>query len=119
MADAHGSGPCVRKDVGVQLPPCPPQRPRKRWPAAPKIATLPTVLLTIPLSALAQRLSLIGFVLVEQTELGVLVQKSRWDAPFAVGLALLGQLPIGDVDLGREDHFEDFVAYGARVHIER
>src|SRR5690349_5051208 len=23
MADAHGSGPCVRKDVGVQLPPCP------------------------------------------------------------------------------------------------
>ena len=21
MADAHGSGPCVRKDVGVQLPP--------------------------------------------------------------------------------------------------
>src|SRR5687767_3235136 len=22
MADAHGSGPCVRKDVGVQLPPC-------------------------------------------------------------------------------------------------
>ncbi len=24
MADAHGSGPCVRKDVGVQLPPCPP-----------------------------------------------------------------------------------------------
>jgi hypothetical protein len=25
MADAHGSGPCVRKDVGVQLPPCPPQ----------------------------------------------------------------------------------------------
>jgi hypothetical protein len=45
-------------------------------------------LLTIPLSALAQRLSLIGFVLVEQTERGVLVQKSRWDAPFAVGLAL-------------------------------
>ena len=33
-------------------------------------------LLTIPLSALAQRLSLIGFVLVEQTERGVLVQKS-------------------------------------------
>ena len=27
MADAHGSGPCVRKDVGVQLPPCPPSRP--------------------------------------------------------------------------------------------
>src|SRR3712207_1455351 len=26
MADAHGSGPCVRKDVGVQLPPCPPAR---------------------------------------------------------------------------------------------
>src|SRR4051812_2064151 len=25
MADAHGSGPCVRKDVGVQLPPCPPE----------------------------------------------------------------------------------------------
>src|SRR3954470_18844176 len=24
MADAHGSGPCVRKDVGVQLPPRPP-----------------------------------------------------------------------------------------------
>src|SRR5690349_2774108 len=24
MADAHGSGPCVRKDVGVQLPPSPP-----------------------------------------------------------------------------------------------
>src|SRR5664279_5055874 len=23
MADAHGSGPCVRKDVGVQLPPYP------------------------------------------------------------------------------------------------
>ena len=23
MADAHGSGPCVRKDVGVQLPPRP------------------------------------------------------------------------------------------------
>jgi hypothetical protein len=23
MADAHGSGPCVRKDVGVQLPPSP------------------------------------------------------------------------------------------------
>src|SRR5213078_4353865 len=36
MADAHGSGPCVRKDVGVQLPPCPhtilgntPDRPRR------------------------------------------------------------------------------------------
>src|SRR5690606_9371535 len=28
MADAHGSGPCVRKDVRVQLPPRPPQRPR-------------------------------------------------------------------------------------------
>jgi hypothetical protein len=27
MADAHGSGPCVRKDVGVQLPPC----PRQSW----------------------------------------------------------------------------------------
>lgn len=29
MADAHGSGPCVRKDVGVQLPPRPslPRRP--------------------------------------------------------------------------------------------
>jgi hypothetical protein len=27
MADAHGSGPCVRKDVGVQLPPCPRSRP--------------------------------------------------------------------------------------------
>ena len=25
MADAHGSGPCVRKDVGVQLPPCAPR----------------------------------------------------------------------------------------------
>src|SRR3954447_2340700 len=24
MADAHGSGPCVRKDVRVQLPPRPP-----------------------------------------------------------------------------------------------
>ena len=24
MADAHGSGPCIRKDVGVQLPPRPP-----------------------------------------------------------------------------------------------
>jgi hypothetical protein len=24
MADAHGSGPCVRKDVGVQVPPRPP-----------------------------------------------------------------------------------------------
>src|SRR5665213_2005389 len=24
MADAHGSGPCVREDVGVQLPPRPP-----------------------------------------------------------------------------------------------
>ena len=36
MADAHGSGPCVRKDVGVQLPPCPPsttQRPRPRLAA--------------------------------------------------------------------------------------
>jgi hypothetical protein len=28
MADAHGSGPCVRKDVGVQLPPCPPIKVR-------------------------------------------------------------------------------------------
>ena len=28
MADAHGSGPCVRKDVGVQLPP----RPQPRAP---------------------------------------------------------------------------------------
>ena len=27
MADAHGSGPCIREDVGVQLPPRPP-RPR-------------------------------------------------------------------------------------------
>jgi hypothetical protein len=27
MADAHGSGPCVRKDVGVQLPP----RPHRYW----------------------------------------------------------------------------------------
>jgi hypothetical protein len=26
MADAHGSGPCVRKDVGVQLPPRPPRK---------------------------------------------------------------------------------------------
>ena len=23
MADAHGSGPCVREDVGVQVPPRP------------------------------------------------------------------------------------------------
>jgi hypothetical protein len=45
----------------------------------------------------------------------VLVQKSRWDPPFAVGLALLDQLPIGDVDLGREEHFEEFVAYGASL----
>src|SRR5215475_4875309 len=28
-ADAHGSGPCVRKDVRVQIPP----RPLYRWPA--------------------------------------------------------------------------------------
>src|SRR5690242_20184250 len=28
MADAHGSGPCVRKDVGVQLPPRPPASTR-------------------------------------------------------------------------------------------
>src|ERR1700712_4310420 len=27
MADAHGSGPCIRKDVGVQLPPRPPPPP--------------------------------------------------------------------------------------------
>src|SRR5258706_2043853 len=27
MADAHGSGPCVRKDVRVQLPCSPPARP--------------------------------------------------------------------------------------------
>src|SRR2546423_13329080 len=27
MADAHGSGPCVRKDVRVQLPPRPPAGP--------------------------------------------------------------------------------------------
>ena len=30
MADAHGSGPCVRKDVGVQLPPCPPRSQDER-----------------------------------------------------------------------------------------
>ena len=30
MADAHGSGPCVRKDVGVQLPPCPLDRDIQR-----------------------------------------------------------------------------------------
>ncbi len=40
MADAHGSGPCVREDVGVQLPPCPPfpgEYPRgaRQRPAAP------------------------------------------------------------------------------------
>lgn len=30
MADAHGSGPCARKGVRVQLPPSPPQSPA-RW----------------------------------------------------------------------------------------
>src|SRR6266508_6536478 len=33
MADAHGSGPCVRKDVGVQLPPCPPTKARNSGPS--------------------------------------------------------------------------------------
>lgn len=31
MADAHGSGPCVRKDVRVQLPPRPPCSGPIRW----------------------------------------------------------------------------------------
>src|SRR4051812_48831144 len=32
MADAHGSGPCVRKDVGGQLPPRPQDAPRDPCP---------------------------------------------------------------------------------------
>src|SRR5262249_34964743 len=41
MADAHGSGPCVRKDVGVQLPPRPlPLRIRVRGERGPGRSSL-------------------------------------------------------------------------------
>src|SRR4051794_21688572 len=44
MADAHGSGPCVRKDVRVQLPPRPPcseARPLARPGLFPFSSSLP------------------------------------------------------------------------------
>src|SRR5690348_9195206 len=43
MADAHGSGPCVRKDVGVQLPPRPLDA-RRRMPAESAGSASPRIL---------------------------------------------------------------------------
>jgi nucleoside-diphosphate-sugar epimerase len=44
MADAHGSGPCVRKDVGVQLPP----RPRIGEDPYPREARIGVLTLCLP-----------------------------------------------------------------------
>jgi hypothetical protein len=41
LADAHGSGPCVLMDMGVQVPPRPLHRSRVQHPADGRIARTP------------------------------------------------------------------------------
>ena len=81
MADAHGSGPCVRKDVGVQLPPCPPNHwdspqgpfgspntfpPWIPWPSTPWQDSPPNPTLTPDVGATMTNLANVDHFFVKQ-----------------------------------------------------
>lgn len=90
MADAHGSGPCVRKDVGVQLPPCPPWYEGRdsgslRLAAADHVGR--------PVSEVAEELTALGLVVELKTEITTDQPRDR-----VTGISPTGrQLRAGDV----------------------